>query len=232
VLADNQSQRVEWLNAYIETYVQRDVRALSNIQNLSQFSRFVNLIAGRTAQVVNYSELGKDIGVNYKTAQHYLSLLEASYLWRSIPAYYQAGSEKRLIKSPKGVFLDTGLAMYLIGLDQSGIERNPLYGAMFESFVTVEFLKLIAAFGKHVNISYFRLAKGSEVDLVLHYRGKIIPIEMKCSASPDPSWGKGIADFRSVAGLNEDAAGYVVSLYPEPITLGQGLVNVPLGMLL
>lgn len=223
-----EEQRNEWFNSYVETYIQRDLRSLSNVQNLSSFSRFISLIAGRTAQIINASELGKDIGVNYKTAQHYLSLLETSYLWKSLPPYYKVGSEKRLSKSPKGIFLDTGLAMFLIGLSLSGIERNPLCGAMFESLVIGEFLKLAACFGKRVALCHFRAGESAEVDLVIEHGSQIIPIEIKCSASIDSSWGKGIKVLKNIAKIPTGNISYVISLNPQIIPLGEGIVNVPI----
>jgi len=226
--ATNAQEREEWFNSYLETYVQRDIRALSNIQNLAQFSRFVQLVAGRTATIINYSELGKDIGVNYKTAQHYLSLLSASYIWKSLPPYYQAGSERRVTKSPKGVFLDTGLAVYLTGVSPSGLERSQLYGSMFESFVITELLKLTSAFGKRVNFTHFRMGERAEVDLVLEYGNRIIPVEIKGSSTIDSKWGKGIKALRDVTGAGQDCAGYVVSLHPHVVSLGSGVLNVPI----
>jgi predicted AAA+ superfamily ATPase len=226
--AKNLQEREEWFNSYLETYIQRDVRALSNIQNLAQFSRFVQLVAGRTATIINYSELGKDIGVNYKTAQHYLSLLSASYIWRSLAPFYQAGSERRITKSPKGVFLDTGLVVYLTGVSSSGLERSPLYGNLFESYVITELLKLSCAFGKRVNFTHFRMGERSEVDLVLEYGNKVIPIEIKGSSTIDSKWGKGIRSLREVTGAAHDFTGYVISLHPHVVPLGNGVFNVPL----
>jgi uncharacterized protein len=228
VLSSSVTERAEWFNSYLETYVQRDVRALSNVQNLTNFSRFVNLVAGRTAQVINYSELGKDIGVNYKTAQHYLSLLESSYLWRSLPPFYKLDSEKRLSKSPKGIFTDTGLAMFLTGAHAEGLDRNPLFGALFESLVIIELSKLFTAFGERVSLCHFRVGNSAEVDLVIEYGNAVIPIEIKGSASIDSSWGKGIKVLREVAKLPRQQVSFVISLSPQVIQLAPGIWNIPL----
>lgn len=230
-LSDNENERLEWFHSYVETYVQRDLRALSNVQNLSSFTRFVSLVAGRTAQMINYSELGKDIGINYKTAQHYLSLLEASYLWRTLVPYYKHSSEKRLTKSPKGIFLDTGLAMFLAGVHPSTLERNQLLGNLFETLVIGECIKLCAAFGHKITPCHFRAGESSEVDLVLEYGSTLVPIEIKCSATPDSSWGRGIQTLRKVAGLSESHTGYVLSLAPEVRPIAPGILNVPLSVL-
>jgi predicted AAA+ superfamily ATPase len=227
VLASSEQSRFEWFSGYIETYIQRDIRSLSNIQNLSAFSRFVSLIAGRTAQLLNHSEIGKDIGINYKTAQHYLSLLESSYLWQPLLPYYKAGSEKRLTKSPKGILIDTGVAMYMTGLRKEGVMRNPMYGALFESLVISDLLKLCKSFGHRVVACHYRATEAAEVDLVLDLGSSIVPIEIKASASPDASWTRGIKSLRKAMSLPPDYPGFVLSLLDEVKPLGPGIVNVP-----
>jgi predicted AAA+ superfamily ATPase len=226
------AERFDWFASYVETYIQRDLRALSNIQNLATFSRFVTLVAGRSSQIINYSEIGKDLGINYKTAQHYLSLLSASFLWRSVPPYFTAGSEKRLSKSPKGYFVDTGLATFLVGLTLEGLERNPMLGALFESYVFSEFCKILEGMSERVSILHFRAGEHHEVDLVLEVGSKVIPIEIKFSGTPHSDWGKGIRAFRQVAGKSASSLGYVLSLYPTSIKLPGEIVNVPLQALI
>lgn len=222
------SDRDEWFNSYLGTYLQRDIRSLSAVQDLASFARFVQLVAGRTGCVINYSELGKDIAVTYKTAQHYLSLLEGTYLWRPLPAFYPAGSEKRITKSPKGIFLDTGLASYLTGLSEHAIERNPLFGNIFESFVVAEVIKLAGTLGKRVLYSHFRARERVEVDLVLETGGTIIPIEIKSGGTICADWARGIQACKAAADLPRDHRGYVISLHPDVLSLGDGVMHVPL----
>jgi predicted AAA+ superfamily ATPase len=226
------AERFDWYASYVETYIQRDLRALSNIQNLATFSRFVTLVAGRSSQIINYSEIGKDLGINYKTAQHYLSLLSASFLWRSVPPYFTAGSEKRLSKSPKGYFLDTGLAMFLVGLTREGLERNPMLGALFESYIFSEFCKILEGMSERASLMHFRAGEYHEVDLVLEVGSKVIPIEIKFSGTPHSDWGKGIRAFRQVAGRTASSLGYVLSLHPASFRLAEGVVNVPVQALI
>lgn len=224
---------LDWFSSYVETYVQRDVRSLSAISDLATFSRFVALVAGRTAGIVNYSALGKDLGVSYKTSQHYLSLLEAGYLWHSVAPFFRAESEKRLTKSPKGFFIDTGLATYLMGIyTASGLDMNPLFGALFETFATGELKKLMVCFNERVTCLHFRADQKHEVDLVLERGQTLIPIEIKASGTPRPDWGRGITAFRKVAGLSETSPGYVLSLHPEIVPVGKGIVNLPLHLFL
>jgi uncharacterized protein len=224
----NSSEREDWFDSYLQTYVQRDIRALSNVQDLAQFSRFVHVVAARSGSIINYSEIGKDIGVSYKTAQHYLSLLGTFCLWRAIPPYYVASSEKRIIKSPKGILLDSGLACYLTGLNRKGLEKNPLFGFIFESFVCAELLKLSCAFGIRVELTHFRVSNSAEVDLVIEHAGRVVPIEIKSSGTIRSDWGKGIGRLKQIVGLKSDHPSYVMSLHPHVEQLGHGVVHVPL----
>lgn len=223
----------EWLRSYLQTYIQRDIRDLSHVQDLGLFHRFVQLLAGRTARLVNHSELGRDLGVNYKTVQHYLSLLEASYVWRTIPPFFR-NTEKRLVKSPKGILLDSGLACMLTGIfSAESLAVSPLRGAIFESFVVTELIKLCAALSFDIQLFHFRSAGGVEVDLVIEYGGHYIPIEIKYSAAVHRAWGTGITRFRETfASAADISPGYVISLHPEIFLLNRDTLNIPVGFLL
>jgi predicted AAA+ superfamily ATPase len=220
----------EWLRSYLQTYIQRDIRDLSHVQDLGLFHRFVQLLAGRTARIVNYSELGRDLGINYKTVQHYLSLLEASYVWKTLPPFFR-NTEKRLVKSPKGIMLDTGLACVLTGIFSfESLEVSPLRGAIFETFVIAELIKLCSALSFDIQLFHFRSAGGGEVDVVIEYGGRYIPIEIKYSAATQRAWGAGVARFKDTFKKTADIGlGYVISLHPEIIFLNRETLNVPLG---
>lgn len=223
----------EWLRSYLQTYIQRDIRELSQVQDLGLFHRFVQFLAGRTARLVNSSEIGRDLGVNYKTAQHYLSLLEASFVWKTLPPFFR-NTEKRLVKSPKGIMLDSGLVCLLTGIfSVESFETSPLRGTIFESFVISELVKLCSAFSFDVQMFHFRSAGGVEVALVIEYGGRAIPVEIKCSASVHRSWGAGIARFNATFGKTANGnIGYVISLHPEVFFINRETLNVPLGFLL
>lgn len=225
-------ERDEWFSSYLETYVQRDIRALSSLQNLSQFSRFVHLCALRTAGIINYSEIGKDIGVNYKTAQHYLSLLISSYIWKVLPPFYPSGSEKRITKSPKGLLLDTGLASYLVGASEDSLERHPLYGNLFETFVICELIKLSVVSSKRLQFFHCRVDERREVDLVLEVGNRVIPIEIKASGTVDSSWGRGLVTFKKLVKEAQQGPGFVISLNPDFGQIGPGVYNLPIGCFL
>lgn len=171
------------LGDYFETYVERDVRQIGEIRNLSNFRRFVRLCAGRVGQLANLSALGADAGVSHTTARHWLTVLEASYVVFLLPPFY-ANIRKRLVKSPKLYFYDVGLASYLIGIEHAGqLATHPLRGALFENAVIVEALKYRFNRGYRSNLSFFRDARGLECDLLYENGNGIGAIEIKSGAT-------------------------------------------------
>jgi hypothetical protein len=133
----------EWLASYVATYVERDVRQLLNVTDLLAFQTFLRLCAGRTGQLLNLSALGSDAGITHNTARSWLSVLEASYICFRLPPYYRKLS-KRLVKTPKLHFYDSGLACYLLGIrSPDELRHHPLRGAIFESWVLSEMVKPI-----------------------------------------------------------------------------------------
>ena len=171
------------LGDYFETYVERDVRQIGEIRNLSNFRRFVRLCAGRVGQLANLSALGADAGVSHPTARHWLTVLEASYVVFLLPPFY-ANIRKRLVKSPKLYFYDVGLASYLIGIEHAGqLATHPLRGALFENAVIVEALKYRFNRGYRSNLSFFRDARGLECDLLYENGNGIGAIEIKSGAT-------------------------------------------------
>ncbi|MBX3183857.1 MAG: ATP-binding protein [Polyangiaceae bacterium] len=165
-----------WLQDYFTTYVQRDVRQLARIGDLDTFSRFVRACAGRTAQELNLSQLGGDVGVSHNTARAWLGVLEASYLVFRIPAWHR-NIKKQIIKQPKLHFCDTGLACALLGIrHHEQLATHPLRGAIFESFVASELRKWHLHRGHPADLHHYRESRGSEVDLLIpgHPRGQLI----------------------------------------------------------
>lgn len=168
---------------YFETYVERDVRRLSEIRNLSTFQRFVRLCAGRIGQLTDFVALGSDAGVSYGTARNWLEVLEASFIAFRLPPFH-ANIRKRLVKSPKLYFYDVGLASYLIGIGKAEqIATHPLRGALFENLVVVEALKYRFNLGRRSNLSFFRDRRGLECDLLLETANSIGAIEIKSGAT-------------------------------------------------
>ena len=168
---------------YFETYVERDVRRLGEIRNLSSFQRFVRLCAGRIGQLTNLVALGSDAGVSHTTARHWLEVLEASFIAFRLPPYH-ANVRKRLVKSPKLYFYDVGLACYLMGIETAEqIVTHPQRGALFENMVVVEALKYRFNLGRPSNLSFFRDSRGLECDLLFETASGMGAIEIKAGAT-------------------------------------------------
>ena len=171
------------LGDYFETYVERDVRRLGEIRNLSSFRRFVRLCAGRVGQLVNLSSLGSDAGVSHATAREWLTVLETSYIIFQLPPYH-ANIRKRLVKTPKFYFHDVGLASYLIGIEnKEQVVTHPLRGALFENVVVSEALKHRFNSGRRSNLSFFRDARGLECDIFYETGRHIGAFEVKSGST-------------------------------------------------
>ena len=178
-----------WLRSYVATYLERDVRTLSNIGDLITFQRFVELCAGRTAQLLNYSSLANDCGVSQPTAKAWLGILEASYIAFRLPPF-SANLRKRLVKMPKLYFYDTGLACWLLGIRQpEQLRSHPLRGAIFETWVVSEILKhrTHRGMGTMHGFSFYRDRNGAEVDLVIEQPDRLTLLEAKSAETPSQS---------------------------------------------
>ena len=182
-IIDQNLNPTQALGDYFETYVERDVRRLGEIRNLSNFRRFVRLCAGRIGQLISFSSLGADAGVSHTTASAWLTVLEASYIIFQLPPYY-ANIRKRLVKSPKFYFCDVGLAAHLIGIENAGqVATHPLRGALFENAVVAEVLKHRFNRGNQANLSFFRDSKGLECDLLYPAGSGFAALEVKSGAT-------------------------------------------------
>lgn len=187
-------------SSYITTYVERDVRNIKNIGDLTNFQRFLQLLAGRVGQLVNFSQLGNDVGVTHKTIESWLSVLEASYLIIKLQPFYK-NFGKRIVKSSKVYFTDTGLASYLLGIDnQTEMSRHFALGALFENLVISDFYKQKLNNVSSSKLFFFRDNTGNEVDLVIDRGSEILAIELKSSSTYNSSLSKGLDFFGNLAG--------------------------------
>jgi uncharacterized protein len=178
---DQQLKPEKWMPSYVQTYVQRDVRLLRNISNLGQFTRFIMLCANYAGQIVNRDEIGRAIGIDTKTVLAWLALLENSFLTFTLQPWYN-NLNKRIIKSPKLYFTDTGLLCHLLGITtQTGLQQHPQYGAIYENWVISEVLKNRANQGINGGLYYFRDSAGNEVDLVMEKGAETIAVEIKAA---------------------------------------------------
>lgn len=186
---------VQALGAYLQTYVERDIRQLINIKDLALFEKFVRLCAGRVGQLLNMQSLGSDIGISHTTARTWLTLLEASYIVFMLQPWH-TNISKRQVKTPKLYFYDVGLATHLLGAESElHISRHPLRGNLFENMVIVEALKYRFNKGKRNNLYFWRDAKGNEVDLVVESGPDIMPVEIKSGATITDDFFKGLKNF-------------------------------------
>lgn len=195
--------------SYIQTYLERDVRSLKNIADLSTFTRFLRLCAGRIGSALNLSSLASDCGVSVNTAKAWLSVLEASYVVYLLPPYHENFS-KRLIKSPKLYFYDTGLVCSLLGLRRADlVESFYMRGNLFENLVVSEVLKHYYHQGQPANCYYWQDKTGREVDLLIEAEGALLPIEVKAGMTLNKDYFDQLAYWNRLSG-NPWSNSYVV----------------------
>ena len=198
------------LGDYLETYVERDLRQLATVKDLSLFERFLKLCAGRVGQVLNLQSLGNDAGVSHTTVRTWLTILEASYVIFLLQPWH-TNISKRLIKSPKLYFHDVGLAAFLLGLEnETQIGRDPLRGNLFENMVVMEALKYRYNRGKRSNLFFYRESNGNEVDLLAESGRNLCAMEIKSGATVNPDYFKGLRHFVKAVGTKRRITGGVI----------------------
>lgn len=198
--------------AYQRTYIERDVRLMADVSDSQQFGRFMRLAAALTAQQINHSQLGREIGVTPQTAQRWLDILKATFQWYEIPAY-SGNTIKRISSKPKGYVGDTGVACWSLAISSPhAVASHPAWGAVFETAVVAEVRKAVALLAMKPNVYHWQTHGGAEVDLLLERDGVFYPIEVKAASRPSRGDTTGIAAFRKT--------------YPD-LNVGPGLVVAP-----
>lgn len=196
----NQMDAAHWFSSYVATYLERDVRQLSSIQDLNIFQRFTRLCATRTGQILNLSAVASDCGVAFGTARAWLSILESSYLVFTLKPHF-SNFGKRLVKAPKLYFHDTGLAAHLMGIENPDhLSVRPERPALFETLVVNEFLKRRFNQGLRSNLYYWRDNIGTEVDLILEEGAQLFPAEIKSGGTFQPESLRALQKWRGYAG--------------------------------
>ncbi len=212
-------------NGYIQTYVERDVRALIQVRDLTQFQQFLTLLAGRVGQIVNLASLSSDVGVSSKTIRNWLSVLKASYIIFELPPFFE-NIRKRVIKSPKIYFTDTGLVAFLLGIHtEKQALRDPLRGSLYENLVITEIVKGALNRGIRPEIYFFRDSHGNEVDLLIREKGKLFPVEIKSAATFSTDFVKGLEKFKSLAGERVAAGAVLYNGEQEFVVRGVRIFN-------
>jgi hypothetical protein len=224
-------RRQEWHRDYVRAIVQRDVRDLAAIDRLNHLPRLLRVLAHHSGQLVNYSGLGAPLGMSHPTTQKYAGLFEQLYLLRTLPPW--SGNElKRLVKTPKLSFLDSGLLAALRGLTPQKIaaDRGP-FGALLETFVLAEALKLASWAGEPHEFFHFRDKERNEVDVVIEdAEGRIVGLETKAAATVTPADFGGLRRLAADAG-KRFAAGYVLYDHDRAVPFGEKMFAVPISAL-
>ncbi len=187
--------------------MQRDVRSVLNVTNLDQFDRFIRLVAGRTGQLIDFSSVGADCGVSQPTAKSWYSILKATFICFTLEPHFQ-NFGKRIIKTPKSYFYDTGLLCYLLRIrNTEQLENHPLYGLIFENYVIAERLKIRVHNGDESNLYFWRDKKGHEVDIVADNGECLYPTEVKSSETFHQSFLKNLKYFSSLQNSGREILG-------------------------
>ncbi|WP_423929126.1 ATP-binding protein [Candidatus Palauibacter sp.] len=209
----------EWMADYFRTYVERDLREVTQVLDLRTFETFVRLAAARTATELNLSGLAADAGVTHQTARRWLTALEIGYVATTLPPHH-ASYRKRLRKRPRLHFLDPGLVCYLLGIeDAATLERHPLRGAIFESFVVAELVKASAARRRDPNLYFWRDATGHEIDILINAGSRLIPVEVKSGRTVPPDAISSLQWWTSIPS-NPNQGGVLVHGGTEDFDLG------------
>jgi hypothetical protein len=216
-----------WQAGYVQTYLERDVRNLRNIGDLTLFQIFLRSLATRSASLLNLSDLARDVGIAINTAKNWLSILEASFQVFLLRPYF-VNLGKRLVKSPKVYFTDTGLLCYLVGLQEPGhAAAGPMGGALLENLVVAELYKTYLHRGQEPAMYFWRTAAGAEVDVIIETPGGLVPVEIKASATARPAMAAQLQAFRRDFG-DRAAAGFVIHPGKMLLPLGEGALAWPL----
>ena len=215
-----------WYSSYVQTYLERDVRSLRQIGDLISFQSFLRALAVRAGQLLNLADVARDLGVALNTAKAWLSVLEATFQVIVLRPYH-ANVGKRLVKTPKVYFTDTGILCYLAGLkDPAHAAAGPLNGAIFETAVLMEVVKAAVNRGDEPRVHFWRTSAGVEVDLVVESGEQLIPVEMKLSATPRAGMANAIRVFQTDMG-SQAGQGYVVHPGEVQLPLAPGVIALP-----
>jgi predicted AAA+ superfamily ATPase len=215
-----------WHAGYVQTYLERDVRTLRQVGDLSQFQSFLRALAARTAQLLSLTDLARDLGLAVNTVKAWLSVLEATYQVMVLRPYF-ANVGKRLVKTPKVYFTDVGTLCYLTGLkDPAHAASGPMGGSLMETAVVAEIVKTLTHRGVDPQVYFWRTSAGTEVDIVVENAGRLLPVEVKISATPRPAMASSVKTFQKDMG-DKAMPGYVVHPGDVRLPLGPNVTALP-----
>lgn len=212
-----------WHGSYITTYIERDIRKIRAITDLSRFQTFLGLLATRAGKLLNLSEIAKECSISQPTARDWVSILESTYIITLLHPYYK-NITKRLVKSPKLYFIDTGLLCYLLGIDtQERLIRSPDRGSIFENMVVVETIKRQSFFDAHSKCFFYRMLAGTEVDLICEHHNKLLAYEIKMSKTLSKDMVKPLTNFKNDFPESQTS---LLSLHEENVQLTKEVLAV------
>ena len=213
--------------SYLQTYIERDVRTVANVGSLQTFGRFFSILAASSAQEINHSHIGRELGVDRKTALQWTEIAEATFQWVSIPPFSR-NPIKRIAGKSKGYFTDTGFISYLQRISSSqAVLNHPMFGRLFESFVVLEILKSFQDWSIKPNVYHYRSYAGAEVDLILDLDGRLYPIEIKWKTNPSGKDASGIRSLRDCFPKEDIAPGLIICSIESPQHVNKNTVAIP-----
>lgn len=199
---DQEISPLDWIPNYIKTYIERDVRQIKNVTDLLIFEKFMRVLAGRTGQELNFSAISNEVGLDLKTIQSWIGILESSFIIFLLKPHFQ-NFNKTIVKRPKIYFYDTGLVCSFLRISNpTQLESHPLKGSIFETMVVIEMVKKFANKGLPINIYFWRDKTGHEVDAIIDNAGKLIPVEIKSSKTINTEFFKNLKYWNNLSKLN------------------------------
>lgn len=230
IALDEQRDFALWYASYVQTYLERDVRALRQVGDLLTYQAFLRVLAARSGQLLNLSDISRELGVAVNTAKAWLSVLEATHQVILLQPYHE-NIGKRLVKTPKVYFADTGLLCYLVGLRTvEHAAASPMAGAIVETAVVSEVVKRYRHRGQEPRVFFWRTSRGDEVDLLIEENGRLIPLEVKATATPRPPMASGLQAFLRDYPHRADR-GWLIHLGTQSLPLAPGVLAVSLEFL-
>lgn len=219
------------LDSYLRTYIERDVRVLSDVSNLQEFSRFVQLLANLTAQEIQFTQLGREIGISPQTAHRWLNILKSTYQWIELPAY-SGNTIKRISSKGKGYFNDTGMAAHLMHISTSeALLGHPKLGSLFETLIVNDIIRQIPLLPGRPATYHWRSYAGAEVDMILELDNTFFLIEIKCKSRPTKADTRGIQAFRETYPDLNYAPSIIICSVNEVTPLGNDCFAIPFDLI-
>lgn len=212
---------------YHRTYIERDARLAGEVSDWHDFGRFVRLMSALTAQEINHSQLGREIGIVPKTAQRWLGMMQATFQWFELPPFF-VNRIKRVSKSPKGYLVDTGMACHHAAMSSpQALGAHPLFGALFETAMVSEIRKTLSILGGASNLYHWRASTGAEVDCIIERNGWLHPVEIKLTSQPTRKQTLGLQAFRKAHPDLRIGSGLMLCAVDQPRWISEEVLALP-----